>query len=393
MRIGLSIFLILTLSACEEPKSQVPTYEVTAKPFVLEINAFGEIEAAEVHRILSPGSQPMTLSWLVEENTQIKKGDVVARFDAERLLKDSREQELAMLALEQDIEKGVALLTQQQNEIDSEQTFVGHEFAFTDKFAIDDLRIYSQLEILETLQNRDFLEAKDEFLDWKEDSVERQHGSSMDVLSIRKQGHADRFERFRQALSQLQVYAPNDGLLVYERDRRGEKPTVGQTVFPGRPIAVIPNLDNMQAKLYVLANEAIDMAEGQGVSVRLAAYPDREFSGTLTHVSAFPRSIERGNPVKYYELTASLEGQDKSVMQPGRKLSATVNVAKDNPTLQIPLQALHYEQGNNYVYLKNGTGFEKQAVTLGRKNLFFVEVTNGLGEQDIVALSQPEKES
>lgn len=385
--------VILMLSACESPELTVPVYQVTAEPFVLEVGAFGEIESAEVKRIMSPGTQPMTLSWLIPENTRVQKGDVVARFDAERLLKDSREQELAMMALQQEIEKGQVKLSQQQREIQSEQTFIGYEFEFTDKFAIEDLRVYSQLEILETTQNRDFLQAKENFLGWKEGSVERQHGSSMDVLAIRKQGHASRFERFNEALSKLQVYAPYDGLLVYEKDRRGEKPTVGQTVFPGRPIAVIPNLDKMQAKLYVLANDAIDLAQGQPVSVRLAAFPEREFSGELKHVSAFPRSIERGNPVKYYELTASLTEQERAIMQPGRKLNAVIEVANDEPTLQIPLQALHYEQGHNYVYLENGRGFKKQAVTTGRKNLYFVEITQGLSQQDKIALSIPALEN
>ena len=31
--------------------------------------------------------------------------------------------------------------------------------------------------------------------------------------------------------------APYSGLLVYVKDRRGEKPSVGNTVFPGSPIA------------------------------------------------------------------------------------------------------------------------------------------------------------
>lgn len=390
MRLGILAAASLLLAACaEEKQSQIPLYEVNAREFSIQVQGFGEIEAAQAERIITPGTQPMTLSWLAPENTLVKKGDVVAKFDAERILKDSRTEELAMLALSQDIEKSMAALGQQKADVRSEQQFVQEEFAFVDKFAIDDLRLYSKLEILDTMQNRDFLDAKEDFLGWKEGSIGQQHDSEMAVLNIKKGGHEAKFKRFQDALSKLQVYAPYDGLLVFEKDGRGEKPTVGQTFFPGRPIAKIPNLDNMQAKVYVLANEAIDLAAEQKVDVRLDAYPDKVFQGEVKQVAGFPRSIERGNPVKYYEVTVGLTEQDKQLMQPGRKVSVTVHVNRNQDKLLVPLQAIHHDQGRSFVYIKSGGEFNRQDVKTQVKNQFFVEVVDGLQEGDQVALSAP----
>lgn len=383
---------LLIFGCGTQEQSSVPLYEVNEIDFAIEVDGFGEIEAAQSQKIVIPGRRPMTIAWLKSENSFVAKGEVIARFDSQQILKDSRKEELELLSLQQDIVKSNAQQNQTKQDIDSDQVFVKQEFEFVDRFAIDDLRIYSQLEIIDTFANRDFLEAKDEFLTWKESSIVDQHTSEMAVLDIRKRGMQIKFDQHQQALSSLEVVSPYNGLLVYQKDRRGEKPVIGQTVFPGRPIAQIPNLDNMQATLFVQANDAIDLADDQAVSIILDAFPERVFAGKVASVSAFPRSIERGNPVTYFEVTVILLEQDKSMMQPGRKVSAQIDVKVASKSLVVPLQSLHFENGGTYVYLQTGNKFEKRNVTSGRKNLFLVEITNGLSIGDMIALSSPEKQ-
>jgi len=387
------IGLLIGVFGCEEQLQTVPTYTVQSRDFAIELSGTGEIEAAQAQRILSPGRRPMTLAWLEDENTMVKKGDIIARFDAEKMRKDSRQEELQMALLQQDIEQSQAQKYQQVNEIKSEQTFVEHEYQFADKFAIDDLRVYSKLEIIDSIQNRDFLGAKDNFLDWKEESIVEQNSSEIDVLAIKKKAHEVKFARHQEALSQLQVYAPNDGLLTYEKDRRGEKPSVGQTIFPGRPIAKIPNLENMQARVFILANQAIGLSKGNQVDIQLDAFPKKRFAGTVSEVAGFPRSIERGNPVTYYEAVISLTEQDTEIMRPGRKLKATILVKDLDSRLIVPLQAIHHFQGRSFVYVRSGRTFIEQNVTTSEKNLYFVEITSGLNEGDEIALSIPEQSS
>ncbi|WP_395341070.1 efflux RND transporter periplasmic adaptor subunit [Ningiella sp. W23] len=388
--LALTLIFTIVLSACSEKKqSSIPEYQVRSQQFDIQVSAFGEIEAAQAQRIISPGTRPMTLAWLREENSQVKQGDVIARFDAQRIIKDKREEEFEILKLEQDIARSGAQQSQQLREVESDQVFVQHEFEFVDKFAIDDLRIYSQLEIIDTLENRNFLVAKNSFLDWKETSIDKQHDSEIAVLDVRKQGHAEKFERHREALTSLEVISPYAGLLIYEKDRRGEKPSVGQTVFPGRPIAQIPNLDNMQANIFVLANEAIDLALEQAVEIRLDAFPNDVFAGHISNVAGFPRSIQRGSPVTYYEVSVALNEQDKSKMQPGRKLTAIIDVKTPTQQLIVPIQALHHESGESFVFVNNGGKYQKRAVQSGRKNLYMVEIVDGLEEGETIALSIP----
>lgn len=381
---------VICLSACSDPEvATIPTYAVESHPFEIIIPAFGELEAAEAQRIAAPGRSPMLIEWLAEENSKVTKGQVVARFDAELLLLDSREEELEMMLLDKDLHQTYADKVKKENELNSEEVFVGKEFNFVDTFAIDDMRLYSKIEIIDTLSNRDYLGAKEEFIDWKQNSIGEQNQSSVQILDIRKQGHEAKYIQHQEALSQLEIYAPYDGLLVYEKNFRGDKPSIGQTVFPGSTIAKIPNLEKMQARVYVLDKDAIGLKAGQAVDLRLEALPDLHLSGTVDNVSGFSRTIQRGNPTKYFELTVAIPKSDLK-LQPAQKVVAKVRASELANKITIPLQAIFNDQGENFVYLKQGGDFVKRSVSTGEKNLHFVEIIDGLGSGDVIALSIPE---
>ena len=384
---------VLFTSGCDEYDDQTPNYRIEKQALTIIVPATGELEAAESQSIASPGQQSMIVAWLAEEFRKVKKGELIAVFDGEQISLERRKEELAMMLIEKDIRQRLGEKEQRESEVSSEKTLVSQEFDFAKSFNIDDLRIYSKLEIIDSMQNTEFLEAKDTFLSWKKQSVSEQSQSSVDVLDIRKEGHAKKLKQHEDALYQLEVRAPYDGLLVYQQNWRGEKPSVGQSVFPGDTIARIPNLTKMQAKLFVLDKEAIGLAIGQTVTLALDAFPAQSFTGKVKQVAAFSRTIQRGDPTKYFELIVELDNSDNPNFIPGRKLTAKINVDEQAETLSVPLQAIDNEDGNNFVYLKSGTQYNKQIVQTGKKNLHFVEITSGLSDGDVIALSVPEEQN
>ena len=390
MRLSLLALLVPILVGCTEAEqASVPIYTVQSQPLVIEIPGFGELDATQAQLINSPGRQPMVIDWIAEENSLVKKGDLVVRFDSERLSLESREEELEMLLIDQDIEAKHAEKVEQKTALQSDKALIGKEFEFVDAFAIDDLRLYSKLEIIDTLSNRDYLGAKDAFIEWKTDSIGERIQSSVDVLDIRKGGHAKKFERHTQALNSLEVRAPYDGLLVYQKNWRGEKASVGKTIFSGDVIAKIPNLSQMQAVINVLDKDAIGLSAGQKATVTLESAPDLIINGQVKSVSGFSRTIQRGNPTKYFDVIVSLDTNQQQ-LKPGNKVSANITVKDAGQTLLIPLQAIFTDQSSNYIYVKQGREFEKRTIETGDKNLHFIEVKSGLAEGERIALSLPE---
>jgi multidrug efflux pump subunit AcrA (membrane-fusion protein) len=177
--------------------------------------------------------------------------------------------------------------------------------------------------------------------------------------------------------------------LVYEKNFRGDKPSVGQTVFPGSTIAKIPNLEKMQAKVYVLDKDAIGLKEGQKVELHLEALPEQFLNGVVDSVSGFSRTIKRGNPTKYFELTVNIPQSDIK-LQPAQKVLANIKASETSNKITIPLQAIFNDKSENFVYLQQGKHFIRRAVSTAEKNLHFVEIIDGLEPGDVIALSIPE---
>ena len=57
--------------------------------------------------------------------------------------------------------------------------------------------------------------------------------------------------------------------------------------------------------------------------------------------------------------------------------------------IYIPLEAIFKDQGNIFVYVKTAGGFKRQDVKLGASNTDFAIVTEGLEENDELALADP----
>jgi hypothetical protein len=62
-------------------------------------------------------------------------------------------------------------------------------------------------------------------------------------------------------------------------------------------------------------------------------------------------------------------------------------VKAPSPSLAVPLQSVIYEQENSFVLVAQNGDFVRTPITTGRKNLYFIEVTNGLNSGDKIALS------
>ena len=146
----------LLLTACSEP-AEVDvqlTYVVKTAPFKNYVEAKGELIAATETVISTPVSSrgPQTLAWLMPEYSQVKKGEVVARFDGRVMSKQKRESEFSNNKVSQD-------LSGKNSEIDTRRKHLGYDIdiveeekQFAETFSIDDVRIISKLDILEQAQ-------------------------------------------------------------------------------------------------------------------------------------------------------------------------------------------------------------------------------------------------
>lgn len=382
---------ILVLSAvllgCESPEQVPLVYEAETQQFEIIVPAKGELFAAKATVISAPtGRRQKNIAWLAPEYSLVKKGEVIARFDGEQMEQERRGKANELAINEQDMIEKTGVLSKDLNVIRKDIDVVGQETEFAETYSIDDVQIMSKLDIIDSMQNTEYLRSKRDYLGWKEDSFTESSEGEMGLLELKSQQHQIKLDQLQEGLSKLEIVAPHDGLFTYESNWQGEKVREGQTLWPGQKIAQLPDISEMKAKLNVFESEAINLKAGQKVVMVLNTVARERFTGVVESVAPYPKSIERGNPQKYFEVIAVLDEQHAGLFVPGRKIEAEIEVSGQSERLIVPLQSIFNDNNQTFVYQLNGSEFEPVNVELGQTSLSHVEVLSGLEDGAQISL-------
>ena len=383
---------VLLITGCgKEEKLSTPVIQVNAAEVKFEIRAEGELEAVKSTPITAPtvSRRPQTLAWIMPQFSQVKAGDVVARFDGSNFQIEVDETEF-------EIQKLMYSMLAKDREIDNskfsfnaESQVIDYEYDLAKQFNIDDPLLYTKIEMIEAGDNEEFLKAKADHIDKVEINFAEKSQTEIAVLESSKQVQEAKLELNNTSLSALEMLAPHDGLFVLEPSWDGSLPEPGKSVFPGTKLASLPDLSQMQAKVYIPEVEAIGIKEGVSVQMSLHAFPDAVFKGTVSSISQTAQPKERDNPVKFFTVLVAVDASDDDRLKPGQRLEASIRVVEQPSGLVVPIQTVFREQGSTWVYVQNNNQFKQQPVKTGFCSSSLCTIESGLNDGDVIALSQP----
>jgi hypothetical protein len=176
---------------------------------------------------------------------------------------------------------------------------------------------------------------------------------------------------------------------MLERDWRGNPVRVGDSVWPGRPLARIPDLAEMQAEVFVLEADAGGIEVGQDARVWIEASPGVEHAARVKAIAPMAGRRNRQVPVQYFRAVLELERTDPASMKPGARVRSEILVADLENAITVPRQAVCSLDGGPVVYRRSRGGFEAVPVELGPAALGRVVVASGLDDGDVIALRDP----
>lgn len=156
--------------------------------------------------------------------------------------------------------------------------------------------------------------------------------------------------------------------------------TPGQYVKVQTPVMVVVDNDPMRVKLKVPEKMVGWVAVGQAVEVRVEAYPDQAFTGTISRMNP---SVEPDT--RSLEVEALLENE-KGLLKPGFFARASIASSHVDSALLVPKEALRYLYGVYKVYSVDKNTLHEIEVKLGRRDGEEAEIVEGLKEGDRVAL-------
>ncbi len=370
----------------------VPTLTVKKAPYVREVTAEGNLKAVKATPVAAPREvqMPLRIGWLAEDGAAVKAGEPIVRFDSIDIERDLLEGELDRSNAGNRISGAEADAGAVRKNLRRDAGMADRELEAARQFQKRDADIFSRYQVIESDIDEDLAVEKKEFAEQMEFVRDQLFRAEREILGIDERKADIRIRRAEQGMSALEVLAPHEGVLVLQRDWRGELPRVGGTAFPGMPLGEIPDLAAMRVEAYVLEADAGGIAEGQDAIVVVESHPERKFKGKVDKVEPIAKPRFRGSPVQYFGVTLSLGETDAKIMKPGARVRATITLEKSESAIAIPRQAIFDLKGKKVVYRRNGDGeFEPVRIETGTATVGSISITKGLAEGDVIALKEP----
>jgi len=387
----LAVFVFIV--SCTPEKNKIPEMKIQKQEIQFSLQAQGELEALKSTPIIATAKtqKPQTLAWIIEQYSYVKKGDLIAQFDGVPF-------QLEVDAAQYEINKLLFSRAQKEREMDlsiedfnNEETVVNFEYLMAQKFNINNPMLYTKIEMIEAADNVDFLQAKTQHLNKMEKHYKDKSKSEVGLINSQSQLQQSKMAMNQSNLNQLEIRAPHAGIVVLKASWDGSLPIAGKSVFPGMKIASLPDLSQMKAKIYLPEIEAVGLKKGQKVEIRLHAFPQQLFTGTLSQISKTAQPKKRDNPVKYFIVSVLIDQQDSSRLMPGQRLQATLFTSDKQMAIAVPIQTIFREGQQSWVYLKTSDGkYVKKDVRTGECSSSQCIVQTGLQEGDVIALTQPQ---
>ncbi len=333
----------------------------------------GSISAGRFANVAAPVLQApdqgrgLTLTFLAESGTRVKKGQTIAQIDAQDI-KDHLDDVNANLAQAQlDIKRRKAQLLAQMENLKQ-----GLRVA---KATVDRARQNARaIPTSNPITQENLRLAVEEYQGAYDEAVKQlpltEERQLADLKLYELSYDHDRRHRDRHLTDyrRCTIQSPMDGMVVMQTTYRGGEMNqikVGDRLSPGQPFMRVVDPNSMQLDAMMSQSESELVRLGQRATVRFDAFPDIVLKGRVQAVGAFAMG---GRRVNYYvrrvPVRVKLESSDARVI-PDLSASADVLTAQPATGLIVPREALSEAEGKTVVYVKQGGTFLAHAVEIG----------------------------
>ena len=144
----------------------------------------------------------------------------------------------------------------------------------------------------------------------------------------------------------------------------------------------------MQVKVNIHESLIKKIQVGQKAEIRIDAFPNIVFVGTVTSVSQLADSTRPWltGGVKQYPTVVKLEDLQGHDLKPGMTAEVRVLVGELENVLVVPVQAIAEHKGDFYAFVDLPGKVELRKVKIGDNNETHVQILEGLAEGESVAL-------
>jgi multidrug efflux pump subunit AcrA (membrane-fusion protein) len=371
---------------------------ITIRPqkgtFKLTVTTTGELQAKSSIEIMGPtgarqlGIGQMKISKLIPEGTRVKKGDFVAELDKSEVMQKVKEIELSIQKYESQYLQ--ARLDSSLNLSAARDELENLLYSLEEKKLEKEQSVYESPSVIRKVEidydktQRSYEQSKKNYETKVKQSMAKLTIAGADLSKEKQQ-----FERLMQTFNEFTIYAPADGMVTYAREWGGRRKVVGSTISFWDPVvATLPDLSKMESITFVNEVDIQKIKKGQSVKLKLDAMPDKLIWGQVSSVANIGEQRSNSDS-KVFEVRIDIGGLDSTLL-PTMTTSNEFLISSVKNALYIPLEAIHAENGKNYVYVLDDGDIIKKEVRLGLLNESQAIIEKGVGLKDDILMTIPD---
>lgn len=367
------------------PTTTAITQTAMAEPGALRprhLRLTGSVQAVRSLLVRPPsirGTDPMmTLVHLVANGAQVKKGDVLAQFDATDEVERARQARAKYEGLVHQVDQKVA-----QNRSDAEQRNATLQQARADlakaQLEIRKAPILSQIDADKARVNEQDAAAHVASLLRSNPLQDQADAAALKILELQRDRQKLEWQRAEDNIQHMRLLAPLSGIVALKSVwRNGSFGTAqeGDKLYRGNPLLSIFDPGAMIVSTDLNEADHVQIPAGLTASVHLDAYPNAIFSATVESVSPVA-TAPLGSPARSFTVILRLDQRDARLM-PALAAAVDLILPSPPPTLLIPRTAVRFSHEQAWVRLLRQGRWQWQAVTLGAFDETRIAVLSGL---------------
>jgi len=351
-----------------------------------QVVAREQVPTAPVEQIAQPQLVAVTGSLTADERSEVasKRGGIVREVKIERGTAVKKGDELIILD-DTDVKNRLAESRAEATELAVRLGITPDSTTFSVEQQPDVRAAKSRLELAEANYKRDTELAERKVIPRSDyDRTVNEYNTARQSYQVAVQQAAQLYQTYQTALTRIKtiqqnladmiVRAPYDGM-VAERHI-----STGESLIDGAKVATLVRTNPLRVVLNVPEKQVPQVEQGQKVTFRVAALPNRNFEGTVRHIGP---SLEQNNRTLIVEAVAE---NPENELRPGFFVQADLESSEETTAYFVPRQAVRQEGESARLFVLEEGRAKARVVTLGKTDAAKVQVTSGLtGEETIIA--------
>src|SRR5205823_2358175 len=303
------------INSKREKPIPVTTDKATRRTIVQTVSATGKIQP-ETEVKISPEVAGEIIELPVDDGMAVKKGDLLVKIKPDSYKALVEQQEAAISSAK------ATNLQQKASMLKTEQ----------------DLKRADDMYIKKTISIQEYNAAQAAY-----DVAKNTYESSLHEIERAEAGSSQAHDQ----LAKTTIYSPIDGTVTVLNSKLGER-LVATGQFAGTEVMRVADLGHMEARVDVNENDVVNVKVGDKASVKIDAYSDRRFHGTVHQIANTGKTTGAGTQeeVTNFEVKIGIDDHDVT-LKPGLSCTADIETNTVKDVVAVPMQAVTIRTGDS----------------------------------------------